>query len=1266
MNRMKWSLYLLCVLIVASFVSVVSAQTEERQTGLIDDETPFAEIQFDVPQNGSLITIELDAINGDLDTLLYLVDRDGNILAENDDRIAGQDTNSTIKFPEADAGRYLIIATRYGVVDGTSSGEYELVIQVSPESELITFNYDVSDEALLTAGYPEMEARSQASWTIIAYYGGDNNLESGLEVDFKEFEAGGGSDESLNVVLFFDRSPEFSTDNGDWSGARVFEVTADTTGLGVTEPPTLNSEPLADLGNINSGDGQTFAQFLVWTLKHYPAENYIITFGSHGAAWEGVSRDDSEGEDLISLPEMREALRLAREQAGVEKFDLVINDACLMASIEYFDVVAEYFSYALASPEIVVNPAHDMTILLNAIRAQQDAPVPAYVDPMVDKYINQDILLRPGSDVAFLTSTFINLEAYLDVETAIDNFANVIKTSPAVYSTLLGRARSNAYVYSGFLGDDALIDLGALMRQIIFLANPATNAELIEVSQGVLNALQNSVLYGRGGRQVETQTSTYQSIYFPSSSQKFDADYLTETYLTGWGSMLRSYYNAVTPQVWSLGESVYRFHPPVAPKVTITNIYPTNELSNVNPLSITQQIVGRNIAYTNFTVDQVQDDGTIIRLLSQRILTPKEVNGVVQRVNEWDSGVDISEIVFDTSIPAVTDGTNNYYELVNITENVSSLEGRYREVGSDTWNTVSLVFSIPPEGESAQIQRVVNRSTDSSAVAVVTIPAGAEFQTFRYVVTPDGRVVTQLGNTYIWPEDGLKWSWEPAPTGDYNLGLLVTTYGGTTGFNSVSVSINNDNSTPDLRSNIRGTLGFSWVRPKTWLPAVVLFADSGFSFLRTSNPDESSNFSVYIARTRQGLTEDLQNISEIVQRDYGLTLVGDYRPMTIDGRDVLEFDYTYSNDEGDFVGRGFAHYVPEIPYGIVFTTESRGGSPDDFEELFAIMQDNLALFDPISEITDWYFDGGDYTTYPVLNSWGMAELVEGDVWWRYSENADPTNSTFWASGEFALETTDYNVALDELLPLITDGTEAFSEIDRRDYSGQYHTWRAVLYELTRNSETVRGRLYVTYFNDRFYAMWMETPEGENAEAIYTGILEPMVDGMTIDIIEEEIAEADTQEVSITATDNLEPAILLRYDGRALLLYNRLPSASVDISGLRFVQTPLAGSQLIFSAIDWEYGDKTDVGPAACYHVWAFGYINLPLGEYPVEICQTRQAFRQTRNPFWINIDPATKFQVYNGESLIATCDTVPPIAPEDYFTAPENHVEATCIIDLTP
>ncbi len=1273
MTRKKILLSLLCLLMLCGFITVINAQTEDRRTGMIDNDTPFVEIGFEVARDGSLVILDLKAISGDLDTLLYLVDRDGNILAENDDRVAGQDTNSYIEFPQADAGRYLIIVTRYGVVNGTSSGEYELIIRILPESQLVELNYDVSDEALAEAGYPELEVRPLADWTVIAYYGGDNNLEPSLEVDFKEFEIGGGSDDSLNVVLFFDRSPGFSTDNGDWTGARIFEVVGDQTGEGMTSPPILDSEPLADLGAVNSGDGETFAQFLIWALKHYPARRYIVTFGSHGAGWQGVSRDDSSGEDLISLPEMREAFRLGVERAGVEKFDIVINDACLMASIEYFDVMADYFNYALASPEIVVDPAHDMSLLLNAIRENPNAPVSQFIDPLIDRYMDVDILRRPGSDVAYLTSTFLDLSVYNAVDEALIAFSDVIRENPALYSSLLGRARANAYVYSGFLGDDALIDLGALMRQLVFLANPATNSDLIEVAQGVLTALQAPVIYGRGGGQVASQTNTYQSIYFPSSSQKFDPEYLTQTYLTNWGAMLRAYYNAVTPQVWSLGESIYRFHPPIAPKVTITNVYPTNELSNVNPLSITQQIVGRNIAFTNFTVDQLQEDGTSVRLLSQRILRPVVRNGVFQQINTWEAGVDITEIVYDVTLPRVTDDTNGFYELLNITENVSSLEGRYREVGSDVWNNVSLVFNIPPEGQPAQVQRVVNRSTDSNAVAVVTIPVGAEFQTFRYVVTPDGRVVTQIGNTYTWPEGGLKWSWEPAPNGNYNLGLIVTTFGGTTGFNNTAVTVNNDGVDVDLRSNIRGGEGFSWSRPKTWLPAVGVAGPMGFGLLRSNNPDSSSNFSFYPVRPTQGLTPDLTNIASIAERDYALTRIGEYRQITVDGQTVLEFDYEYANENGNFTGRGFAYYIAErgVPLGFIFSAEVRDGSLDNLDDIYAILRDNLVIFTPLStSARDWYFDSPiDNTFYPVSQDWARVEQADDAVWARYAPVSDPDGATFMAVGEFMLSSTDVTAIQNELLALYinTDNASEFIEVDRRDYAGQYHTWNAVIYNLTRDGQAVNGRLYITLFNNRVYAMWMETALSDETEFIYTNILEPMVDGMVIDVIEAEtIVEEGAGEVSITAQDNLEPALLLRYDGRSLLLYNRLPSATIDISDVRFVQTPLSSNQITFAVTDWQFGDKENVGPAACYHVWNAGFVDLPLGEYPVEICRTRQAFRSTRNPFWLSTDGTGTFQVYNGSDLIGTCNTVPAIAPADYVVGSADNVQQTCIIDLTP
>ncbi len=71
-------------------------------------------------------TIEISAQNtaGDLDTLIYLQDAVGNILAEDDDGGTGTDSRMTFTLPAS--GQYVIVVTRFDITNGYSSGEYRM------------------------------------------------------------------------------------------------------------------------------------------------------------------------------------------------------------------------------------------------------------------------------------------------------------------------------------------------------------------------------------------------------------------------------------------------------------------------------------------------------------------------------------------------------------------------------------------------------------------------------------------------------------------------------------------------------------------------------------------------------------------------------------------------------------------------------------------------------------------------------------------------------------------------------------------------------------------------------------------------------------------------------------------------------------------------------------------------------------------------------------------------------------------------------------
>jgi serine/threonine protein kinase len=145
--------------------------------------------------------------------------------------------------------------------------------------------------------------------------------------------------------------------------------------------------------------------------------------------------------------------------------------------------------------------------------------------------------------------------------------------------------------------------------------------------------------------------------------------------------------------------------------------------------------------------------------------------------------------------------------------------------------------------------------------------------------------------------------------------------------------------------------------------------------------------------------------------------------------------------------------------------------------------------------------------------------------------------------------------------------------------------------------------------------------------------------------------------AINANSPAEPEILLRYDGRSLIVYNRLPEGDINIRNLIFVQDSDEG-EITFDAEEWQNSPSNlrALPSHRCYQVWSFNYTTLPASEFPADICLTRQGFFRTSRPFWIGAELDSTFKVMRGSQTLAEC----PTAEDDI------EVELRCLVDLSP
>ncbi|PJF31994.1 MAG: hypothetical protein CUN52_02260 [Phototrophicales bacterium] len=1105
-------LFLLCI-----WVFVTSYQTSNAQslTGRIDNNTPFVEVPIAVFDDNSRLTISLVATSGNLDPLLYLVDANGNIIAENDD-VADGDINAYIEFIRPPFGKYTVIATRFGVDKGDTSGEFSLSIsqQVATVAEAQA-DLVLNDVTLANAGYPQLPPQALAEWTILVYSGGDSNLEASVMNDLDEFERAGGSTEKVRIIALLDRHPDYSTANGDIQTAQLFEIGADVSqDYGVVFPATLDSTPLADLGVVDSGDYHTLAQFLHWGMNTYPAKRYAVVLAGHGAAWQGVVADESTG-NSITLAGLHNALDAVMSANHITQFDLLVNDACSMSNLEYLTTIAPFFAYTFASPEIIVDPGLDMTTLTTLLNENPDA-LQVLGEQLVDVYIGRDTRDRRGIDNEYLGLAFTDLSRFAKLSDSLTAFADIINTNPIEYSNIIGQARANTYTYSAFLDQNDLIDAGDLMQQLIAYSS---DMGLISLARDVLSALDDVRLYAQAAPRVQGRISFY-SIYFPAKSKNFDRDYPIITPLGAWGQMLRNYYNAITPRLWQADDSLQAYHPPIAPKVRVTRVYPSVS-SIVFPPTISVEIVGRRIASGAFTIDRIGDDGVIYRLAENRILTEVVTDTTVNFVNSWKSGVDQSYFNWlPMTLPMVTDGMTSEFEFLTRTGDNASLNGRYREQGNDRWNDVTVIFNL-----DGSVRDVITQ-TASGALAAVKIPIGAEFQSYRYVVKSGGNLISEPNVLYTWGENRISWRPQAAPSGTYNLGFLVSAFGGASGFDSAQVIVNNEQFPPDLAGYADINLGVNFQRPAGWSA----IADLG-GWLTASSPSGDATLNVYYFRA----PDDIFGVLQTAQRRFEFELIGAAQAYRWQGELGLRFSHIYRTSDG-IVWNGealvFHRLTAQGERGMMFSLDTRQGARANRDALFRAMANSIQFFDAqslkLDDAADWRYEFiNRIIPYPIIKTWQDTTRFSDGIWRVYRPVNDASRLTIATIAQ--LDYPDRQTAMDAVLAQFAEG----GTFTQRVYNGEHHEWLTASFEVIRGGQPMVGRVYITELNNRLYAFRFETPKGISAVTIFRDFFEPMVDGFA--------PPSDIKFSTGTRTAFVKSAIITANDSCRDVLWNTICS-----------------------------------------------------------------------------------------------------------------------------
>ena len=244
---------------------------------------------------------------------------------------------------------------------------------------------------------PPSSAGSGDTWLVMLYQDADDEiLEKDIFLDLNEAEQVGSS-AKVQIVSQIDRYRGGFQGDGDWYNARRYYVTRDD------DLQHINSKLLKDLGEVNMADGKTLVDFVTWAMKAYPADKYALILSDHGMGWPGGWTDQSSlgatdrslplasaTGDMLYLHEIDKALGDIRSQTGLDKFELVGMDACLMGHLEVLSALSPHARYAVTSQETEPSLGWAYAAFLNELTSNPGMNGADLGEAIVNSYISED------------------------------------------------------------------------------------------------------------------------------------------------------------------------------------------------------------------------------------------------------------------------------------------------------------------------------------------------------------------------------------------------------------------------------------------------------------------------------------------------------------------------------------------------------------------------------------------------------------------------------------------------------------------------------------------------------------------------------------------------------------------------------------------------------------------------------------------------------------------------------------------------------------
>jgi hypothetical protein len=566
---------------------------------------------------------------------------------------------------------------------------------------------------------------------------------------------------------------------------------------------------LARLGETNTGDPTNFRNFLNWSIQNYPAEKYGVILWNHGGGWTGIGPDDGSFPGILSPQEIDQVLGEVRERNGIDKFDFIGFDACLMSQLEVMAYVTEHANYAIAAQEVVPNSGYDYEAWLQILADEPSLEAQQLGEAIVDTFglFYENVQFDPTVDVHL-----IDLSEIPDVVAAVDAFGALAQADPPAILTQIGLARNSTRIFGAQDPVSAeyfsAVDLVHLMN--LFAATDAA-PELREAAQTVIDQIGESVAYSYLG--FNSLNANGLAIYFPFSSQAFDFGEnerlypaLVEDYLPNWLGFFNSFHETanatLSPDTLSI--DVYE------------GITLSEEVSMDFPPTFLFYMAGQGLVSMNFQA-AVNFDGTEV-VVAQFPLVFTEFDSAGNVVNYFPSEVE-SYYTWDAKIPVIwQDEVAIPVLLFNSTDNSrATVTGTY-QWADGTQENANLIFDTW-SFELMSAWSVIT-TPEGSVTSQISISPNDIFYPDLYVLEGDEMIPTITEDLWIsMANERIAYEYIPAYSGAYRFRLEIRDLAGNTSLDEWQLVVNNDAMDGSTRGFVQLYEGVLFSFPAFWADA---------------------------------------------------------------------------------------------------------------------------------------------------------------------------------------------------------------------------------------------------------------------------------------------------------------------------------------------------------------------------------------------------------------------------------------------------------------